>query len=151
MTDHTPPTDPPAPPDVEQTRTRGLMGPGPSSRRLPLPAGALVGGFEQLVTCHDPEGGLLAIVCIDSTVLGPADGGVRMRPYADHAAAVHDVTRLARAMTRKYAAAGEQPATGLDGDVADAVQHDVEALGEGPEVAMGVVDDVVGAEAGAGR
>jgi leucine dehydrogenase len=74
---------------------------------LPLPAGALDDGYEQLLVCNDPEVGLLAIVCIDSTVLGPSDGGVRMFPYATFADAIHDVTRLARAMTLKWAAAGE--------------------------------------------
>lgn len=70
-----------------------------------LPEGALDGGFEQLVVASDPASGLLALICIDSTRLGPADGGVRMLPYATFADAVADVTRLARSMTLKYAAA----------------------------------------------
>lgn len=70
-----------------------------------LPPGVLDGNFEQLVVASDPDSGLLAVICVDSTVLGPADGGVRMLPYASFDAAVADVTRLARSMTLKYAAA----------------------------------------------
>ncbi len=82
--------------------------PNDSSPNLrPLPDGALDGGFEQLVVASDPPSGLLALICVDSTRLGPADGGVRMLPYPSVAAATADVTRLARAMTLKYAAAGE--------------------------------------------
>ena len=73
----------------------------------PLPEGALDGDFEQLVVASDPESGLLALICVDSTLLGPADGGVRMLPYPTFGAAVADVTRLARSMTLKYAAADE--------------------------------------------
>jgi leucine dehydrogenase len=81
-----------------------------------------------LVTCHDPEVGLLALVCIDSTVLGPADGGVRMRPYATYEDAVHDVTRLARAMTLKFAAAGERRGGGKAVIVGDPRKDKTEAL-----------------------
>lgn len=70
-----------------------------------LPSGVLDGNFEQLVVASDPASGLLAVICVDSTVLGPADGGVRMLPYGSFDAAVADVTRLARSMTLKYAAA----------------------------------------------
>lgn len=73
----------------------------------PHPAGMLDGSYEGLHICNDPEVGLLAVVCIDSTVLGPADGGVRMHPYPTFADAVGDVSRLARSMTLKWAAAGE--------------------------------------------
>jgi leucine dehydrogenase len=100
----------------------------PRTGPLPLPAGALAGGFEQLVTCHDPAAGLLALVCIDSTVLGPADGGVRMRPYATYEDAVHDVTRLARAMTLKFAAAGELRGGGKAVIVGDPRRDKTEAL-----------------------
>lgn len=62
-------------------------------------------GFEQLVLAEDPEVGLRALICVHSTVLGPAAGGCRMWPYADDAAAIHDVTRLARGMTYKNAMA----------------------------------------------
>ena len=63
--------------------------------------------YERIVVCRDHAVGLDAIICIDSTVLGPANGGVRMLPYASHEQALADVMRLARAMTRKWAAAEE--------------------------------------------
>lgn len=69
--------------------------------------GALDNHHEALHVVEDPTVGLTAVICVDSTRLGPADGGVRMRPYASLDDAVGDVTRLARAMTLKYALAGE--------------------------------------------
>ncbi len=62
--------------------------------------------YERLLHCHDSESGLDAYIAIHSTVLGPAAGGCRMYPYADHAAAREDALRLARGMTFKNAAAG---------------------------------------------
>ena len=62
-------------------------------------------GFERLVLAQHPEAGLRALICLHSTVLGPAAGGCRMWPYADDAAAIHDVTRLARGMSYKNAMA----------------------------------------------
>ena len=47
-----------------------------------------------------------AIIAIHSTVLGPALGGTRFRPYATEADAVADVCRLARGMTYKHAVSG---------------------------------------------
>lgn len=79
----------------------------PAPHLRPLPEGVLDADFEQLVVASDPPSGLMALICVDSTRLGPADGGVRMLPYPSVAAATTDVTRLARAMTLKYAAAGE--------------------------------------------
>jgi leucine dehydrogenase len=63
--------------------------------------------FERLVFCNDSRVGLQAIICIHSTALGPANGGVRMLPYATTEDAAQDAMRLARAMTYKWAAAGE--------------------------------------------
>lgn len=63
--------------------------------------------FEEIIGFRDEDTGLAGFVCIDSTVLGPADGGVRMFPYRSVGDAVTDVTRLARAMTFKWAACGE--------------------------------------------
>src|SRR5690606_14158896 len=63
-------------------------------------------GFEQVVYGHDPATGLLAIVGIHSTVLGPALGGTRFWPYPTEAEALVDVCRLAKGMTYKHAAAG---------------------------------------------
>ena len=63
-------------------------------------------GHEQAIFCHNPDAGLKAIIAIHSTVLGPALGGVRMRPYADSALALNDALRLSRTMTYKNALAG---------------------------------------------
>ncbi|NAS20876.1 NAD(P)-binding domain-containing protein [Herbidospora sp. NEAU-GS84] len=62
--------------------------------------------FEQVVTRHDPVTGLDAVIAVHDTTRGPAIGGVRVLPYRDRAAALDDAMRLARAMTRKTAAAG---------------------------------------------
>lgn len=63
-------------------------------------------GHEQVVFCNSPEAGLRAIIAIHSTVLGPALGGVRMRPYPSTEAALDDALRLSRTMTCKNALAG---------------------------------------------
>jgi leucine dehydrogenase len=63
-------------------------------------------GHEQVVFCQDDTVGLRAIIAIHSTVLGPALGGVRMWPYASSDEALHDVLRLAQAMTYKAAVSG---------------------------------------------
>jgi glutamate dehydrogenase/leucine dehydrogenase len=64
------------------------------------------GDHEEVVLCHHPETGLRAIVAIHSTLLGPALGGTRFRPYPTDDEALIDVLRLSRAMTYKAAAAG---------------------------------------------
>ncbi len=61
---------------------------------------------EQVVFCRDDRAGLRAIIAVHSTVLGPAVGGTRMRPYPTTGEALKDVLRLSRAMTYKCAAAG---------------------------------------------
>src|SRR5712692_7237650 len=63
-------------------------------------------GHERVVFCQDDSVGLRAIIAIHSTVLGPALGGVRMWPYASSKEALHDVLRLAQAMTYKAAVSG---------------------------------------------
>lgn len=62
--------------------------------------------YENLVFCYDGGVGLRAIIAIHDTTLGPALGGVRMRPYATEDEALTDVLRLSRAMTYKAAIAG---------------------------------------------
>lgn len=62
-------------------------------------------GFERLVMATDPQAGLRALICVHSTVLGPAAGGCRMWTYQSDADAIADVTRLARGMTYKNAMA----------------------------------------------
>src|SRR5690606_8960910 len=63
-------------------------------------------GHEQVVFCHNPAAGLRAIIALHDTTLGPALGGVRMRPYASTDEALTDVLRLSRTMTYKNALAG---------------------------------------------
>jgi leucine dehydrogenase len=63
-------------------------------------------GAEQVVLAADAQTGLRAIVAIHSTVLGPGLGGTRFRSYASEAEALTDVLRLARGMTYKHAACG---------------------------------------------
>lgn len=63
-------------------------------------------GHEQVSFFYYPEVGLKAIVAVHSTVLGPALGGCRMRPYVSEGEAVEDVMRLAEGMTYKNAVAG---------------------------------------------
>ena len=61
---------------------------------------------EQVLFCHDTETGLLGIIAIHSTALGPAAGGCRMYPYESIDDALTDVLRLSRGMSYKNAVAG---------------------------------------------
>jgi leucine dehydrogenase len=63
-------------------------------------------GYENVLFCQEKELGLRAIIVIHDTTLGPAAGGVRMKPYGTEAEALEDALRLARSMTYKNAAAG---------------------------------------------
>lgn len=63
-------------------------------------------GFEQIIYFHNRETGLKGITCIHDTRLGPSCGGTRLYNYATEEEALYDVTRLARGMTYKNAAAG---------------------------------------------
>lgn len=49
---------------------------------------------------------LTAFIAVHNTHLGPALGGLRMRPYASEKEALNDVLRLSRGMTYKNAMAG---------------------------------------------
>jgi len=84
--------------------------------------------YERLVVCNDSRVGLQAIICIHSTVLGPANGGVRMYPYASADEATLDVMRLARAMTYKWSAAGENRGGGKAVIIGDPRYDKSEAL-----------------------
>ncbi|MFW8636230.1 Glu/Leu/Phe/Val family dehydrogenase [Cribrihabitans pelagius] len=61
---------------------------------------------EEIYRVEDPEVGLTGFIAIHSTQLGPAAGGLRMRPYENEEAALTDVKRLSEGMTYKNAAAG---------------------------------------------
>jgi leucine dehydrogenase len=62
--------------------------------------------YENIFFCQEKTLGLKALIVIHDTTLGPAAGGVRMKPYATEAQAIDDALRLARGMTYKCAAAG---------------------------------------------
>ena len=61
---------------------------------------------EEVVSCHDPDTGLVSIIAIHSTKLGPSLGGTRFYPFASEDEALADVLRLSKAMSYKSAAAG---------------------------------------------
>jgi glutamate dehydrogenase/leucine dehydrogenase len=98
---------------------------GEDARRVPDPENDW---GEQLVFCSSPETGLRAIIAIDSTVLGPAMGGTRMRAYSSTADAVRDVRLLASAMTVKAALAGLPVGGGKAVIIADPARDKSEAL-----------------------
>lgn len=64
-------------------------------------------GHEQVIFCYDRATGLKLIIAIHDTTLGPALGGCRMWPYASEEEALTDSLRLAKGMTYKSAAAGQ--------------------------------------------
>ncbi len=61
---------------------------------------------ETVLRVHDASIGLTGFIAVHSTKLGPAAGGLRMRPYANEDAALTDALRLSEGMTYKNAAAG---------------------------------------------
>jgi len=73
-------------------------------------------GPEKILTVYDAKTGMRGIVVVDSTVLGPGKGGIRMTSTVD----TEEVARLARSMTWKSALA-ELPFGGAKaGIIADA-------------------------------
>lgn len=72
-------------------------------------------GPSKVVFVRDRRAGLTGIVVVDNVASGPALGGVRMAPDIN----VHEVARLARAMTLKNAAAGLPHGGGKAGLVGD--------------------------------
>ncbi|MCC6782088.1 MAG: hypothetical protein IT457_04525 [Planctomycetes bacterium] len=65
-----------------------------------------VAAFEQLQILRDDDAGVVAILAIHDTRLGPAFGGIRRWNYRRLDEAVADALRLAEAMTLKCAVAG---------------------------------------------
>jgi leucine dehydrogenase len=61
---------------------------------------------ERLLMQHDRATGAWILIAIHSTVLGPAAGGTRMKPYPDLDAALEDALRLSEGMTYKFATPG---------------------------------------------
>jgi leucine dehydrogenase len=62
-------------------------------------------GYEKVIRVEHRQAGLIAIICIHNSTLGPALGGTRIYPYASFDAALEDVLRLAKGMTYKSALA----------------------------------------------
>jgi valine dehydrogenase (NAD+) len=83
---------------------------------------------EQVIFCEDQETGLRAIIGIHSTAHGPALGGTRFYPYAEHADALTDVLRLSRGMTYKAAIAAVPLGGGKAVIVGDPAQAKTSAL-----------------------
>jgi len=63
-------------------------------------------GHERIWLGRDEARGLIAIVAVHDTTLGPALGGTRVWPHVDFEAALTDALRLSRGMTFKAAIAG---------------------------------------------
>jgi leucine dehydrogenase len=63
-------------------------------------------GPERIIDISESAIGLEAVIVLDSTVLGPAAGGVRTARYPSRAAARADAKALARSMTLKCSLAG---------------------------------------------
>lgn len=61
---------------------------------------------EEIYRVEDKTCGLIGFIALHSTQLGPAAGGLRMRPYGSEEEALVDVKRLSEGMTYKNAAAG---------------------------------------------
>ncbi|UWQ13792.1 amino acid dehydrogenase [Aliiroseovarius sp. M344] len=61
---------------------------------------------EEVYRVEAADCGLIGFIAIHSTTLGPAAGGLRMRPYDSEEAALTDALRLSEGMTYKNAAAG---------------------------------------------
>ncbi|MBI2743817.1 MAG: Glu/Leu/Phe/Val dehydrogenase [Chlamydiales bacterium] len=87
-----------------------------------------VEGYERVVKVSAPSVGLQAIICIHTTVLGPALGGTRIYPYATFEAALEDVKRLSRGMTYKSAVADASWGGGKSVIIHDAKKGKSESL-----------------------
>ena len=61
---------------------------------------------EEIYRVEEPAHGLIGFIALHSTLLGPAAGGLRIRPYDSEDDALTDVKRLSEGMTYKNAAAG---------------------------------------------
>ena len=62
-------------------------------------------GYERVIKVTDEESGLVGIIAIHNTTLGPALGGIRIYPYVTFDDALYDVLRLSKGMTYKSAVA----------------------------------------------
>ncbi len=64
-----------------------------------------ISGYEKVVKVTESKSGLLAIIAIHNTILGPGLGGTRIYPYSSFDKALTDVLRLSKGMTYKSAMA----------------------------------------------
>jgi leucine dehydrogenase len=103
--------------------------------------------YEKLVFCNDGASGLRGIIAIHDTTLGPALGGVRMRPYETEEDALIDVLRLARGMTYKAAISGVNLGGGKAVIIGDPGSEKSDSLLE----AMGRFIEAMGGEYVAGQ
>lgn len=90
---------------------------------------------EEIYCVEDTATGLHGYIAVHSTLMGPAAGGLRMRPYANAEDALTDVKRLSEGMTYKNAAAG-LPLGGGKAVIIGDPSHDktpelLQAFGEG--------------------
>lgn len=65
----------------------------------------IVKGYERVIKVTEKKTGLIAIIAIHNTMLGPALGGARVQPYDSVDDAIDDALRLAKGMTYKSAVA----------------------------------------------
>lgn len=95
---------------------------------------------ETVLRVADPDAGLLGFIAVHSTALGPAAGGLRMRPYASETAALEDALRLSEGMSFKNAAAGLPLGGGkavIMGDPAEKTPEQLRAFGTAIESLAG--------------
>ncbi|MEM8728226.1 MAG: Glu/Leu/Phe/Val dehydrogenase [Chlamydiota bacterium] len=64
-----------------------------------------IDGYERVIKVTDSDSGLIAIIAIHNTVLGPGLGGTRIYPYKNFDEALTDALRLSKGMTYKAAIA----------------------------------------------
>lgn len=76
-------------------------------------------GHERVSIFQDHQSGLVSIIALHDTVLGPAIGGCRMRPYASFDEALSDVLKLSEGMTYKNSLCGLNIGGGKSVIVAD--------------------------------
>ena len=72
-------------------------------------------GPEKIIEVYDHKTGLHGFTVIDSTILGPGKGGIRMTPTVN----IDEVAKLARTMTWKCSLAGLPFGGGKSGIAAD--------------------------------
>lgn len=76
-------------------------------------------GYEKVIEGRDSMRGLHCFIAVHDTRLGPSLGGTRIHPYATPEEALHDVLRLAKAMTYKSAVAKDGLGGGKSVIIAD--------------------------------